>query len=150
MLNLTRTTSENQDFINLVKLLDADLKIRDGEDHEFYAQINKTAILNNVIVCHQNDIAIGCGAFREIDAKTLEIKRMFVNPDYRGKGIASKILSELELWTSELNYFQIILETGINQPEAISLYKKSGYKITENYGQYVGAESSVCMLKILK
>jgi putative acetyltransferase len=57
---------------------------------------------------------------------------MFINPDYRGKGIASKILSELELWTSELNYFQIILETGINQPEAISLYKKSGYKITEN------------------
>ena len=132
MLNLTRTTSENQDFINLVKLLDADLKIRDGKDHEFYAQINKTAILNNVIVCYQNDIAIGCGAFREIDAKTFEIKRMFVNPDYRGKGIASKILSELELWTSELNYFQIILETGINQPEAISLYKKSGYKITEN------------------
>ena len=121
MLNLTRTTSENQDFINLVKLLDADLKIRDGKDHEFYAQINKTAILNNVIVCYQNDIAIGCGAFRKIDDKTLEIKRMFVNPDYRGKGIASKILSELELWTSELNYFQIILETGINQPEAISL-----------------------------
>ena len=132
MLNLTRTTSENQDFIYLVKLLDADLKIRDGKDHEFYAQINKTAILNNVIVCYQNDIAIGCGAFREIDAKTLEIKRMFVNPDYRGKGIASKILSELELWASELNYFQIILETGINQPEAISLYKNSGYKITEN------------------
>ena len=129
---MNRTTSENQDFIYLVKLLDADLKIRDGKDHEFYAQINKTAILNNVIVCYQNDIAIGCGAFREIDAKTLEIKRMFVNPDYRGKGIASKILSELELWTSELNYFQIILETGINQPEAISLYKKSGYKITEN------------------
>lgn len=129
---MNRTTSENQDFIYLVKLLDADLKIRDGKDHEFNAQINKTAILNNVIVCYQNDIAIGCGAFREIDAKTLEIKRMFVNPDYRGKGIASKILSELELWTSELNYFQIILETGINQPEAISLYKKSGYKITEN------------------
>ncbi|KAB1156142.1 GNAT family N-acetyltransferase [Flavobacterium luteum] len=150
MLNLTRTTSENQDFINLVKLLDADLKIRDGKDHEFYAQINKTAILNNVIVCYQNDIAIGCGAFREIDAKTLEIKRMFVNPDYRGKGIASKILFELEHWTSELNYFQLILETGINQPEAISLYKKSGYKITENYGKYIGVESSVCMMKILK
>ena len=70
---MNRTTSENQDFIYLVKLLDADLKIRDGKDHEFYAQINKTAILNNVIVCYQNDIAIGCGAFREIDAKTLEI-----------------------------------------------------------------------------
>lgn len=147
---LTRTTSENPDFTNLVKLLDADLKIRDGEDYAFYAQINKTAVLNCALVCFQNEIAVGCGAFREIDAKTVEIKRMFVCPDSRGKGIASAILKELEKWASELNYTQTILETGINQPEAIALYKKSGYEITSNYGQYVGVETSVCMKKVLK
>ena len=150
MITLKRTTSENQDFTNLVLLLDADLKIRDGEDHEFYAQINKTAILKNTIVCYENDIAVGSGAFREIDPQTVEIKRMFVHPDYRGKGIASKILSELELWILSLNYSQTILETGINQPEAIALYKKSGYSITQNYGQYANMENSVCMKKILK
>jgi putative acetyltransferase len=149
MITLKRTTSENQDFTNLVLLLDADLKIRDGEEHEFYAQINKTAILKNVIVCYENNIAVGCGAFREIDSQTVEIKRMFVLPDYRGKGIASKILSQLELWTLELNYTQTILETGINQPEAIALYKKSGYSITQNYGQYADMENSVCMKKII-
>ena len=146
---ITHTTSENLDFKNLVLLLDADLKIRDGEEHEFYAQINKTAILKNVIVCYESDIAVGCGAFREIDSQTVEIKRMFVLPDYRGKGIASKILSELELWALELNYTQTILETGINQPEAIALYKKLGYLITQNYGQYADAENSVCMKKVL-
>lgn len=150
MVSITRTTSENPDFTSLVTLLDADLKIRDGEDHEFYAQINKTAILNNAIVCYQNNIAVGCGAFREIDTKTAEIKRMFVSPDFRGKGIASRILVDLELWATELNYSQTILETGINQPEAIALYKKLGYTITENYGQYVGVENSVCMKKVLK
>jgi putative acetyltransferase len=149
MLTELRTTSENPDFINLVQLLDADLKIRDGEEHEFYAQINKTAILKNVIVCYENEIAVGCGAFREIDTKTLEIKRMFVLPEYRGKKIASKILLELERWASELNYIQTILETGINQPEAIALYKKSGYAITKNYGQYIGMENSICMKKII-
>jgi RimJ/RimL family protein N-acetyltransferase len=147
---ILRTTSENLDFTNLVQLLDADLKIRDGEEHEFYAQINKTAILKNVIVFYEKDIAVGCGAYREIDTKTLEIKRMFVLPEYRGKGIASKILCELELWALELNFTKTILETGINQPEAIALYKKSGYSITENYGQYIGMENSVCMQKILK
>ena len=147
---ITRTTSENQDFTNLVLLLDADLKIRDGEEHEFYAQINKTAILKNVIVCYENNIAVGCGAFREIDAQTVEIKRMFVLPNHRGKGIASKILAELELWVSELNYTQTILETGINQPEAIALYKKTGYSIAQNYGQYATMENSVCMKKIVK
>ena len=150
MQKLIQTTSENQDFTNLVVLLDADLKIRDGEDHEFYAQINKTAILKNTIVCYQNDLAVGCGAFREIDSNTVEIKRMFVLPDYRGKGIASIILSQLELWVSQLNYTQTILETGINQPEAIALYKKMGYSITQNYGQYANMENSVCMKKVLK
>lgn len=150
MITIKRTTSQNPDFTNLVKLLDADLKIRDGEDHAFYAQINQTAILNCALVCYRNDVAVGCGAFREIDAKTVEIKRMFVDPDSRGKGIASAILKELELWASELNYTQTILETGINQPEAIALYKKSGYEIISNYGQYVGVETSVCMKKVLK
>ena len=150
MSSLIRTTSKNLDFQNLVTLLDADLKIRDGEDHEFYAQINKTAILDNAIVCYQNNVAVGCGAFRAIDAETVEIKRMFVSPECRGKGIASAILLELELWASELNYSQTILETGVNQPEAIALYKKLGYVITENYGQYVGVENSICMKKVLK
>ena len=147
---ITHTTSENLDFKNLFLLLDADLKIRDGEEHEFYAQINKTAILKNVILCYENNLAVGCGAFREIDSETVEIKRMFVLPEQRGRGIASKILSQLELWALTLNYTQTILETGINQPEAIALYKKSGYSIVQNYGQYAGLENSVCMKKTLK
>ena len=147
---ITHTTSENLDFINLVLLLDADLKIRDGEEHEFYAQINKSAILKNVILYYENNLAVGCGAFREIDSETVEIKRMFVLPEQRERGIASKILSQLELWALTLNYTQTILETGINQPEAIALYKKSGYSIVQNYGQYAGLENSVCMKKNLK
>ncbi len=149
MLSLIRTTSENQDFINLVKFLDADLKIRDGEDYAFYAYINKTAVLNCALVCYLHDVPVGCGAFRAIDTETVEIKRMFVSPDSRGKGIASAVLTELELWASELKYTQTILETGINQPEAIALYKKSGYEIIPNYGQYAGVETSICMKKII-
>jgi GNAT superfamily N-acetyltransferase len=102
------------------------------------------------LVGYLNDTAVGCGAFRAIDTETVEIKRMFVNPDFRGKGIASSILKELEQWASELNYSQTILETGINQPEAIALYKKMGYYVIENYGQYINAENSVCMRKVLK
>ena len=150
MITCKRTTSDNPDFKKLVDALDADLKIRDGEEHEFYAQINKAAILNKAIVYYQNNVAVGCGAFREIDTKTVEIKRMFVSPDFRGKGTASAILVDLELWASELDYSNAILETGINQPEAIALYKKLGYAITENYGQYVGVENSICMKKIIK
>ena len=144
-----RTTSDNPDFQKLVALLDADLKIRDGEDHAFYAQYNKSATLNEVLVCYENELAVGCGALRRYEEKTVEIKRMFVLPEQRGKGIAQKILKELETWAKQLGYAHCILETGVNQPEAIGLYKKTAYTITPNYGQYKHMENSVCMSKTI-
>lgn len=91
MNNLKRTNSDNIDFINLVALLDRDLKIRDGEDHTFYSQFNKIDKIKHAIVYYENNIPVGCGAFREKENDTVEIKRMFVNPDYRKKGIAAAV-----------------------------------------------------------
>lgn len=146
---LKRTTSDNPDFQTLVALLDADLKIRDGEEHAFYAQYNKSATLNEVVVCYKNETAVGCGALRVYEQQTVEIKRMFVLPEQRGKGIAQNILKELETWATELGYTQCILETGVNQPEAIGLYKKTAYTITPNYGPYKHMENSICMVKTI-
>ena len=149
MINCIRTNSENQAFQKLVIKLDADLRIRDGADHAFYAQFNKIAKIKHVIVAHENDMPVGCGAIKEYTSDTMEVKRMYVNEDKRGKGIASTILKELEHWALELNYKKCLLETGKNQPEAIALYKKNGYKIVANYGQYENIENSVCFEKLL-
>lgn len=149
MINIVRTTSENPDFIHLVRFLDADLKIRDGEDHAFYAQFNKTDAIKHCLVAYENELAVGCGAIRPYDATTMEVKRMWVQPEKRGQGIAVQILSELEKWAAEMNFEKCVLETGIKQPEAIALYKKCHYNITPNYGQYIGVENSVCFEKLL-
>jgi putative acetyltransferase len=149
MQTLKRTTADNKDFQELVTLLDQDLAIRDGEDHAFYTQFDKVDKINNVIVCYQNDNAIGCGAFKKFTSDTVEIKRMFVHPDFRGKGIASTILASLEIWASEFGYTSCVLETGKNNPGAIALYQKSGYKIIPNYDQYENIETSVCLKKQL-
>lgn len=150
MITLIRTTSENKDFGKLVLELDAYLKILDGEDHAFYAQFNKTNLLKNALVCYENDMAVGIGAYKEFEPNVAEIKRMYTVPDYRGKGIAMAIVTELEVWAKEENYTTSILETGYLQLDAIGLYQKLGYEITENYGQYKGLTTSVCMKKILK
>ncbi|WP_264563715.1 GNAT family N-acetyltransferase [Flavobacterium sp. N3904] len=150
MITTTRTTADNINFKNLVVLLDEVLKIKDGEDHHFYAQYDTLDKINNVVVCYQDDIAIGCGAFKQFDSNTVEIKRMFVLPDFRGKGIASLILKELEVWSSELKYISFVLETGTNNPEAIALYIKSGYEIIPNYGQYENVATSVCLKKSIR
>lgn len=149
MIRLKRTNSDDIDFINLVVLLDQDLKIRDGEDHSFYNQFNKIDKIKHAIVFYENDIAVGCGAFREKESEMVEIKRIFVHPEHRKKGIASQVLNALELWAAELNYPYTILETGKKQPEAIALYQKSGYTIIPNYPPYEQMDNSVCMKKTL-
>lgn len=147
MIDLIRTDSDNADFRELVALLDRDLRIRDGEEHSFYAQFNKIDKIQHVVVAYQNGQAVGCGAIKEYSKNVAEVKRMFVKPEWRGQGIAKRILSELEIWAAELNYSECILETGKKQPEAIGLYQKSGYRLIPNYGQYEGVENSVCMRK---
>ncbi|MGK6343517.1 GNAT family N-acetyltransferase [Chryseobacterium sp. DT-3] len=144
-----RTDSSNIDFQNLVKLLDADLAVRDGEDHEFYHQFNSIDMLKNCVVAYSDDIAVGCGAFKPFSEDTVEIKRMYTDTEKRGKGFASKILNELESWAKEEGYKKCVLETGIKQPEAIALYEKCGYIRILNYGQYIGVDNSVCYEKIL-
>ncbi len=147
MITLLRTNSENHDFIELVKLLDADLAIRDGEDHAFYNQFNAIGQIRYAVVAFENNKPTGCGALKNFAPDTMEVKRMFVLPESRKKGIASMLLSELENWAGELSYKKCILETGKNQPEAIALYSKNGYKVIPNYGQYAGVENSVCFEK---
>jgi GNAT superfamily N-acetyltransferase len=147
MIKLLRTDSDDADFRALVALLDADLAIRDGEEHSFYAQFNKIDKIRKVVVAYQDEKAVGCGAFRKYEANVAEIKRMYVREENRGRGIAGKILAELERWAKELNFSECILETGIKQPEAIRLYEKSGYEIIPCYGQYLNVENSVCMRK---
>lgn len=146
-MNLIRATSDNKDFEKLVVQLDAYLRILDGNDHAFYAQFNKSSLLKNALICYENEIAIAIGAYKEYDSETIEIKRMYTLPKYRGKGIATKVLSELELWAKEEKYKFALLETGHLQKDAINLYQKLGYKIIENFGQYQGVENSICMKK---
>lgn len=149
MIEIIRTNSDDQDFIDLVKNLDADLAERDGNDHSFYVQFNKIDKIKYVVVAYENSKPMGCGAIKEYAPNTMEIKRMYTSPESRGKGIATKVLTELEIWATELSYEKCILETGKKQPEAIGLYKRNGYKLIPNYGQYAEIENSLCFEKVV-
>lgn len=144
---IKRTNEEDADFLSLVKLLDVELAERDGDEHGFYAQFNKPVGLSGVVVAYRDDESVGCGAFKKYDENSVEIKRMYVRPDRRGLRIAAEVLGELEVWANELGFSEYVLETGFKQPEAIALYKRSGYKVIPNYGQYIGVDNSVCMRK---
>lgn len=149
MLSLIKTNSDSSDFRSLVVLLDADLQERYGEQQSFFSQFNKLDHIHHVIVAYENNQPVGCGAFKEYELGVAEIKRMYVKPFHRGKGIAGQILTALEQWAKDEGYNRCILETAVKQPEAIRLYEKSGYVLIPNYGQYIGVELSRCMEKKL-
>jgi putative acetyltransferase len=146
---IKRTNPDDIDFQELVKELDKELKIRDGNEHMFYAQFNMTDKIRHVVVAYEGDTPVGCGALKEYSIDTMEVKRMFVRIDKRGNGIASVILHDLEIWSKELGNKRCVLETGKKQPEAIRLYEKNKYARIPNYGQYKDVGNSVCFEKEL-
>lgn len=148
-MELVRTTSENPDFRKLTALFDDYLVDIDGDEKDFFASYNNVH-LDHVLVVYDNGQAVGCGAFKKFDDQTAEIKRMFVLPSQRGKGLAKFILKTIEDWASESGYNSYILETSPQLEPAIALYKKSGYGMIPNFGQYVGVENSVCMKKSIQ
>ncbi|MEC5172225.1 GNAT family N-acetyltransferase [Chryseobacterium nepalense] len=148
-MKIQRTDSSDRDFRDLVQLLDADLAVRNGEDQAFYNQFNNIDVIKNCIVVYVDETPAACGAFKKFADDTVEIKRMYTHPDFRKRGLATAIVKELEKWAKELNYKKAVLETSLEQNEALSVYEKSGYIRIPNYGQYIGVEKSVCYEKIL-
>lgn len=146
-MKLKRTDSSDPDFVKLVAELDKYLADVDGAEHGYYAQFNGLENISNVVVVYDGDEPVGCGAFKPYSDTTVEIKRMYVSPDHRGKKIGVLILDELEGWAGELRYSECILETGHKQQAAVHLYRNSGYQVIPNYDQYIGVENSICMKK---
>ncbi len=148
-MHILRTDSSNTDFQNLVKSLDATLSEHNGENDDFFAQFNTIDTIKNCIVAYIDDIPAACGAFKPFSEDTVEIKRMFTNPEFRKKGLGSAIVKELENWAAELNFKKAVLETSRDLKSVISIYEKSGFYRIPNYGQYIGVEQSVCYEKEL-
>lgn len=149
-LRLHRTDATNPDFKALVSQLDADLDERYGAQQDFYGRFNALDAIRHVVLAYQEKRAVACGAIKATDDEAMEVKRMFVQQEVRGRGIATQVLAELEDWARELGYQSCILQLADNQAEALALYLRHGYERTPNFGQYIGDEHSICMQKILQ
>lgn len=148
-IKICKTTSENPDFVNLIAELDKSLWERYPELKMDYWGNNILELNPNVVIVYAENNPVACGCFKKYDKNSIEIKRMFVAPEVRGKGLAQDILKELELWAHDLGYSFSVLETLYKQKEAIALYQKAGYRIVDNYEPYVGLKNSICMRKQL-
>ena len=101
------------------------------------------------VIAYESETPAGCGALRPLDRSDVELKRMYVAPPYRGRGISRLILTHLESKATQLGYVRLMLETGDSQLTAIRLYETSGYTRIEPFGEYIGGPRSVCFAKRL-
>lgn len=146
-VRLVRSDSANADFRALIPHLDRELRDNDGDEADYYVQYNQVDDIKYVVIAYYDGDPTGCGALKRYDDATIEVKRMFVSREHRGKGISRAVLSELERWAQDLGYTSLLLETGKTQTAAIGLYLGSGFQIISNYDQYIGVVNSVCMKK---
>lgn len=146
---IKRTNSNDPDFQLLISRLDHELWNELNEDQATYDQYNKVPDLSTVILIYENERPVACGCFKDYNDNTVEIKRMYVEKDYRGKGVSKLVLTELEKWAIETGFQYTILETSVHFNVARNLYEQAGYSVMENYDQYKGLEESVCMKKEL-
>jgi len=149
MIQMERTHKDDARFLDLVSQLDRDLFGRYEDGNASYAPFNTLGKVTGVILALEDGELACCGAFKPFLENGVEMKRVFVKPAFRGQGIARRVMMELEKWAVEEGCIRAVLETGTNQPEAISLYESIGYRRRENFEPYVGLNESICYEKAL-
>jgi GNAT superfamily N-acetyltransferase len=141
---------DTEDGARLRGMQRAELDTRYGsDDHEPGAAPTAEDITVFLVARNREGTAVACGALRQLDAASAEIKRMFVLPDYRGSGAATAVLRSLEAEAARLGLSELKLETGTAQPDAIRFYEREGYRLIDNFGPYAGEPLSVCYARPL-
>lgn len=175
-MEFVRTDGKNKDFMENCRLLDMDLDRRGGKriKRDKYSEYNKLDDIKEAIIIYEDGKLAGGGAIRkyyadrypgggyyegaergkhavwEVSAEnTVELKRIFVHPDYQGRGIGTELVSFLMEWARELGYRRMILETGELLAESCAVYQKLGFEVIPNYGPYADMPESLCMAREL-
>ncbi|WP_079913601.1 GNAT family N-acetyltransferase [Paenibacillus sp. 32352] len=149
-IQLKRTDSANPDLLQLIAQLDEELYAKYPADEVFVVDLSDPSVQDVVfVIAYSGDAAAGCGAYRPLDGESAELKRIYVAPSFRKRGIASRLLGWPEHEARQAGYTTLRLETGPEQPESIALYEKCGYYFIAPFGEYVDCPSSICMEKKL-
>lgn len=150
MIQMFKTNIHHPQFKFLVEQLDQELVDMYGEQMDFFGPHNILKEDTFALVALQDDEPVAIGAFREMnEGGDVEIKRMFVPVQHRGKGFSKMILRELENWAKEKKYTCSKLETGDKNVTAISLYLNAGYEKIDLFEPYIGIKNSLCFAKKL-
>lgn len=146
-MKLIHADEKDERFLSLVEELDYGYYQRIGDELEKYNQYNEFKDPHIVILMMDGDDAIACASYRKFDEKSVEFKRVYVKKEYRKRGIAYRLIRELEKDVIEKGFEHSYIVTGNNNHAAIGLYEKLDYFKTDKFGQFKDDETVLCMKK---
>ncbi len=150
VLEIQTVESNHADLVKLIEQLDRYLFELYPADEVFVLDL-EAPIAHDVefMIAYLNGVAVGCGAIKPLEKNVGELKRFFVEPSVRNRGIAAKMLQALEQRALQKGLHIVRLETGNQQLAAIGFYRKNGYVDIPCFGEYASCVSSICMEKTL-
>jgi len=151
--HVRRSELSSQQAQELIAALNAELSAAYPEAGATHFRLDPAEVSGDrgaFVIVDCDGEAVACGALRRLDASTGELKRMFVRPEWRGKGCGRRLLAALETEAERLRIRRLVLETGIRQTAALGLYRSSGFTDMPPFGEYLASPgTSVCMQKVL-
>jgi putative acetyltransferase len=152
-VEIRRSTLASPEAVALITALNAELMATFPEPGATHFSLTSAQVDTGegaFVIAYLDEVAVGCGAVRRLDAATAELKRMYVDPSVRGRGIGRAIVEALEREARRLGTTMVVLETGTRLASAIGLYERMGYTRIPLFGEYLASpDTSVCFGKSL-
>lgn len=136
---------DDAQVLALASAQQAELAALEGETHFSFPLRDHVEFLLGVL----DGEPVACGALQRLEPTVGEVKRMYVQPEHRGRGLSRQILAAIEDLAVRRGMRTLRLETGKYLPVALNLYMSSGYREIPLFGEYVGRPLSVCFEKDL-
>ena len=146
-MNISFVAASSPDFRMLAAKLDAYYFELVGDIQNRYAEVNRPENMTALAVAYEDGAPIACGAWKHIDETTAELKRLFVLPEFRRKGVARRMIAVLEGNAAAAGIRRMILETAVDTTDSHKLYLSAGYQVTDYYGSPAGAENCLCFYR---
>ncbi len=146
-MEIRQVSALSEDFRALAAALDAYYFTLVGDIQLKYAEPNRPENMNALLVTYDGNMPVACGAWKAVDAESAEIKRIYVRPEYRRRGVATALIRALEENAAATGCRKLILETAVDTTGSHQLYLSLGYKQRAYYGSPAGAENCLCFHK---
>lgn len=115
------------------------------KNREGFIPYNLSESISDVLLAYMDGVAVGCAGLKKYNDSDVEIKRVWVEPDYRGRHIATELMDRIEDKAREMGFKRAVLQTRPIMEDAVGLYEKRGYELTGNYPPYDKLEGAICM-----